>query len=275
MAAIPPANPAVDFEQVLSIVIGMTNAQCNIVTNNGITTIDTLSLCDDEFVLGMHTGNQKLNVLVKSRLQALLNWTYDKERTLADGTTVDVTEFTAQICTEWMRRSKKRSRAKEESTKKEDVKMPEAFDGRERTWKKKKRELLAYLGRKQSRQEGVPLSYVIYIDDDQDFTIADDAPELLQRVATMERHGEHWDADNVEIYNILATWTAGGNAETYIDSFQQQRDGRGAWLNLHAHFDGLDVRENIARLARETIRNAHFHSPTPRFTLEDYCNKHL
>ena len=23
------------------------------------------------------------------------------------------------------------------------------------------------------------------------------------------------------------------------------------------------------------IRNAHFHSPTPRFTLEDYCNKHL
>ena len=23
------------------------------------------------------------------------------------------------------------------------------------------------------------------------------------------------------------------------------------------------------------IRNAHFHSPTPRFTLEDYCNKYL
>ena len=54
-------------------------------------------------------------------------------------------------------------------------------------------ELLAYLCHKQSRQEGVPLSYVIYIDDDQDFTIADDAPELLQCVATMERHGEHCD----------------------------------------------------------------------------------
>ena len=61
----------------------------------------------------------------------------------------------------------------------------------------------------------------------------------------------------------------------YVDSFQQQRDGRGAWLNLQARFDGLDVLENIARLVRETIRNAHFHSPTPRFTLEDYCNKHL
>ena len=275
MAAIVPANLVVDFEQVLSNIIGMTNAQCNIVTNNGITTIDTLSLCDDEFVLGMHTGNQKLNILVKSCLQALLNWTYDKECTLADGMTVDVTEFTAQICTEWMRCSKKRSRAKEESTKKEDVKMPEAFDGRKRTWKKKKRELLAYLGHKQSRQEGVPLSYVIYINDDQDFTIADDAPELLQRIATMECHGEHWEADNIEMYNILAIWTAGGNAKTYVDSFQQQRDGRGAWLNLHACFDGLDARENITRLAWETIRNAHFHSPTPRFTLEDYCNKHL
>ena len=134
MAAIAPANPAVDFEQVLSNIIGMTNAQCNIVTNNGITTIDTLSLCDDEFILGMQTGNQKLNVLVKLRLQALLNWTYDKERTLANGMTVDVTEFTAQICMEWMRHSKKCSRAKDETSKKEDVKMPEAFDGRERTW---------------------------------------------------------------------------------------------------------------------------------------------
>ena len=108
MAAIAPANPAVDFEQVLSNIIGMTNAQCNIVANNGIMMIDTLSLCDDEFVLGMHTGNQKLNVLVKSRLQALLNWTYDKEHTLADGMTVNVMEFTAQICMEWMRHSKKR-----------------------------------------------------------------------------------------------------------------------------------------------------------------------
>ena len=57
--------------------------------------------------------------------------------------TVDVMEFTAQICTEWMRHSKKRSRAKDETSKKDNVKMPEAFDGRERTWKKKKRELLA------------------------------------------------------------------------------------------------------------------------------------
>ena len=186
MAAIIPVNPAVDFEQVLSNIIGRTNAQCNIVMNNGITTIDTLSLCDDEFILGMHTGNQKLNVLVKSRLQALLNWTYDKEHTLADGMKVDVSEFTAQICMEWMRHSKKHSRAKDETSKKEYVKMPKAFDGRERTWEKKKRELLAYLGHKQSRQEGVPLSYVICIDDNQDFTIADDAPELLQCVATME-----------------------------------------------------------------------------------------
>ena len=221
MAAIIPVNPTVDFEQVLSNIIGMVNAQCNIVTNTGITMINTLSLCDDEFVLEMHTGNQKLNVLVKSRLQALLNWIYDKECTLADSTTVDVTEFTNQIC-RWMRRSKKRSRAKDETANKEDVKMSEAFDGRERTWIKKKRELLAYLSRKQSRHDGVPLSYVIYIDDNQDFTIADDAPELLQCVATMERHGEHWEADNVEIYNILAIWTVGGNAETYVDSFQQQ-----------------------------------------------------
>ena len=88
------------------------------------------------------------------------------------------------------------------------------------------------------------MSYIIYIADDQDFTITDNAPELLQCVTTMEQHGEHWEADNLEIYNILSIWTTGGNAETYVDSFQQQCDGRGAWLSLHARFDGL---ENIAR----------------------------
>ena len=90
----------------------------------------------------MQTWNNKLNMLVKSRLQALLNWAYDKECTLTDGMTVDVTEFTNQIYTEWMCRSKKRSRAKDETSKKEDLKMPDTFDGKERTWKKKKRELL-------------------------------------------------------------------------------------------------------------------------------------
>ena len=87
--------------------------------------------------------------------------------------------------------------------------MPKAFDGRERTWKKKKYELLAYLGCKQSRQDSIPLSNVIYIDDNPDFTIADDAPELLQCVATMEQHGEHWKVDNIEIYNIYSNRDSG------------------------------------------------------------------
>ena len=94
-----------------------------------------------------------------------------------------------------------------------------------------------------------------------------DAPESLQHIPVVDRHGEHWETDNAEMYNILATWTAGGNGETYVDSSQQQRDGGGAWLTLHARFDSLDARE----LAQETIRIAHFHSPTPRFTLEDYA----
>ena len=62
-----------------------------------------------------------------------------------------------------MSHSKKHSRVKDETSKEEDVKMPEAFDGRERTWKKKKRELIAYLGRKQSRQKGVPLSMLFIL----------------------------------------------------------------------------------------------------------------
>ena len=53
-------------------------------------------------------------------------------------------------------------------------------------WEKKKRELLAYIGRKTPTQDVVPLSYMIYIDDDVDFTIAADTPKSLQQLAMME-----------------------------------------------------------------------------------------
>ena len=53
-------------------------------------------------------------------------------------------------------------------------------------WEKKKRELLAYIGRKTSTQDVVPLSYTIYIDDDMDFTIAADTPDSLQQLSMME-----------------------------------------------------------------------------------------
>ena len=61
----------------------------------------------------------------------------------------------------------------------------------------------------------------------------------------MDRHHEHWETDNAEMDKILTTWTAGGNGEIYVDSFQQQRDGGSAWLTLHAHFNSLDACENI------------------------------
>ena len=71
------------------------------VTTNGLLTIDDISLCNDEFVLSMHTGKNKLDIMAKSQMETLLNWTYEKEQ--RDGATVGIHDFTVAECTAWMR----------------------------------------------------------------------------------------------------------------------------------------------------------------------------
>ena len=56
------------------------NGHQNMVTTNGLLTIDDVSLCNDEFVLSMHTGENKLDIRAKSQMETLLNWTYEKEQ---------------------------------------------------------------------------------------------------------------------------------------------------------------------------------------------------
>jgi hypothetical protein len=273
----PPQAPniAQDFVNTLTGVIGMTAAQATTLTNNGITDVGLLALCNQEFVLSVHTGVHKLNIMVKSRLEALLNWTFEQDRIIIDGNTIDITDFTLPVCETFMRKARKRARDTDTGTKKDDLKAPEPFSGKEREWKKKKREFIAYLGRKPSRQDGIPLSYVVYIPNDPDFDIGPDAPSVMQQIVSANRHGQNWEADNVEVHNILTTWTSSGTAETYVDLYRGTRDGQAAWMNLHSKFDGRDAQETIARQGREMIRSAHFHSSTSRFSLEDYCNRHI
>ena len=145
-AAVHPDQVA--FVNTLTAVVGMTEAQATKVTDqNGIHTIIDLTLCDKEFALDIHKGNDQLNAMVKTKFVALIDWAIDQERKEGSDS-VDVTMFTVEVYSEWLRESRnKRAREDRQTGQKKDVpKMPEAFDGRIKSWPKKKRELMAYLG---------------------------------------------------------------------------------------------------------------------------------
>jgi len=177
-------NPQAAFLQVLTNVVGMTQAQANRVINqNGISNVIDLTLCDKDFALEIHVNQNPLNVMVKTKFVALMDWAIDQERK-EGAANVDVRIFTADVCSQWLRESRnKRAREDRQTGQKKDApKMPEAFDGRIKSWPKKKRELMAYLGQIEG-VSGQPLVYVIWREeDDEDI---EDAGELIQAIRKM------------------------------------------------------------------------------------------
>ncbi len=45
-------------------------------------------------------------------------------------------------------------------------------------------------------------------------------------------HGNVFNSDNYDLFQILTTWTSGGTAESYVDHFKRDSNGRHAWLRL-------------------------------------------
>ena len=270
-----------DFGNVIQTVVGMNAAQAQDVWDNGIRSIENLVFIDDEIARDLHddTANH-LGAVCKSKWKALIGWAYQQSRSLEPDQvhTIDVTQFTEAVCLRVMRDAKERSREKTTGSEKgkSEAKMPDPWSGRIKDWRRKKRELIAYLGNVPSRRgAGLPLVYVIYSDDDDSFGFEDGAPHALQEIRDAERQGPDFEADNMAVFNILTTWTSGGMAETHVDNYRTTRDGRGAWLEMHAVFDGADSLEAIARDARAIISSADFYSETRNYTIDDYCNKHI
>jgi len=269
------ANPTqAAFLHALTAIVGMTQAQVARVTQqNGIQTAIDLTLCDKDFALDIHKGQAQLNAMVKTKFVALIEWTVDQER--KEGANhVDVANFTVDVCNQWLRESRnKRARESKQTGQKKDVpKMPEPFDGRIKSWPKKKREFIAYLGQLEG-VSGQPLVYVIWREEDDD--AIEDAGELIQAIRNAVKHGRDYEQDNYKVFNILQLWTSGGTADTYVDEAAETKDGNGAWMNLMSVYEGDDAKEAIAREGRTIIDKTKFTKESRNFTLEDYCNKHL
>ena len=263
MAGVLPPEEQ-NFGDALVNVVGFTNAQViTIRQDGGILTADTLALCDDDAALdSLSESAHPLNAITKTRFKTFMGWCYDQSRAINETETIDPTQFTVDIMHQLMRQDKDRARNKAMGTtrtKDDGPKLPDTWNGKVTDWKKKKRELVAFLGQKASKRgDNIPLVYVIYDENDGDFHIDDNAPQLLQQIRDADRAGPDFQADNFTIHNILTQWTSGGIADTFLDIYSSTRDGRTAWQSLLRIYDGENAKDNLAREGRRLIDTSTF-----------------
>jgi hypothetical protein len=159
---------------------------------------------------------------------------------------------------------------------KADVKGPEKFSGKVRTWKPWKAEFEAHLAQATgSNPNETPLLYVIRDDDD----ITTEEYELLEgqmkKVYDAPLHGEHFMRDNFQVYQKLRTLLTGGIAETYLTDYEKTGNGRGAWKELLVAYEGEDATNTAITSARNDIRTTTWERNTKNWTFDQYCLKHI
>ncbi len=281
-AQVPPAPVVMihnEMHDVLSQVVGLSDHQINALSNEDVVTLRDLVLIEQDDLLALFNEDDdtlRLRVKQQSRLKAFMEWALYQEQVKGVQNIRDIVqEFNIQICEEWQRQlSTKRKHADDRSIKgkKDSVKEPEVFTGKMQTWLKAKREMKAYLSQREG-VNGIPLIYVIW--NEQDDQEADHTSPVVTMISNARHEGSDFQKDNFIVFSILQTWTTGSNASDYIDQYDLNKDGRGAWLHLVAQMEGGDAKNVMARNANRIIQESYFSHETRNFTAEDYCNKHI
>ena len=147
---------------------------------------------------------------------------------------LDIQDFTQQRCREIQREiatGATETKTEQRSDSKEKL---DQFDGKQKSWDKCKRALIAYLNQIRNDKR-VPLYYMIR-EPDMDMVYCRDNGVKGCLIYDAIRLGNEYAKDSFWVLNILRGWTSGGTAETYTNSTNWVED---SWDTLTATFEGL------------------------------------
>ena len=164
----PLAHVPTPFDNMLTNVIGLNQAQLICAKAQGLTFVDELLSFDKEtLLLCVHpTGPNVLTAKQKMKLKALYLWGQEQAQVYINKDNIDILDFTDEVCREVMKRLAKKD---VQDNKKKDSHLTselKKFNGKIMEWSYAKKELLSYLG-SQYNENCVPLSYVIRVDTEQ------------------------------------------------------------------------------------------------------------
>ena len=86
--------------------------------------------------------------------------------------------------------------------------------------------------------------------------------------------GPHFKADNKTLWSKLKNLLLGTDFYNHISSYNDKKDGRGAWLALKKVYEGSDFKERLRELAFSKLTSTFYKGETARFDFEKYVNIH-
>ena len=263
-----------NFSNVLNNIVGLNQQQLTLLVEQNIVDPETLALLDEAAINDLFTKRPFLtaSIITKMKLKALRLWIQEKDDAEID---YDIDSFDENECKNILKKlSRKSSSATQnERTKKSEVKAPEKFNGKQRNWKTWKAEFEAFLASIRG-ENNTPLSYIIRDDDelDEDQLAALEGP--AKEVYDAPLQGTYFDKDNYQVFQHLRAQIVGSSAETHIESYSKQGDGRNAWIFLKSNYEGEDARNAAIAVARREISSATWERNSKNWTFDDYCMRH-
>ena len=86
--------------------------------------------------------------------------------------------------------------------------------------------------------------------------------------------GPHFDEDNKQVYRMLADLMISTEGYTWIEAFDRSQNGREAWLNLVAHYNGGGQQEKAIARAEALIKTTHYKNEQT-FPFETFASRLL
>ena len=98
---------------------------------------------------------------------------------------------------------------------------------------------------------------------------------VMEELIELTPHeGPTYEADNAQVYNLLATNLAGTSAMTSITRHQRRRDGRSAYLDLITHNMGSAKWEKTVEIAEGFLSTRVWNGRNARYPLRVHISRH-
>ena len=221
-----------DLNQVLTNVLGLTNAQVTKLEAEEI--VDAIEIAGTAIkdILDCFKGQQKLKAAQKAKLTAFKAWVDDQRKVVGDDN-IDVLGFDDDTMKRWRYKTNASDKAETKSEATSTTIDVGKFDGNDAGWLKEKDKFIAKLFQMKNK-DGIPIYYVIR-DLKDEAKIRTQFGDIGDRIYDAPHTGERFHEDSLTLLQKVRDWCYGGSAKAYI--LENEDNVQQAWANLLAQYE--------------------------------------
>jgi hypothetical protein len=243
-----------------------TEALRNAIVSEGFTSINDLGdirvkdvedMCKKISGISNARGGVRIGLVLVRRLKGLVYWVKDH---LRRSQTPDGDNWNLDVCKTYIA-----AMDIERSCQDDDSKIDPPGKLKSHEWLQWDLKLINFL-QSMAGTSGIPLSYVIRKDVDEDYEFENDMEQLIHACPLQ---GAVFDEDNRKVFGIIKQSVADTPNWDWIKTLNRLQDGRRAMQTLRNHFDGPGEVEKRIAIVNQTMSRLHYMKEAT-FTFSSY-----